>query len=172
MATSKKKSAPKKKASKPASRQPSKKPAAAAHHKAAKRPLIALSSADRQSKLKPPENYEKLVEAVVAAWKAHSRVVRIDGRSAARLSSALKRATRARAKEDVLREKLEDKLRPLVDARIVQEEQVWSEVLDLYRVVKAMIPMRPELEEAFSDLSDQFARAPRKEEDAEPPPSS
>lgn len=166
-----KKSAPKKSASngpakKPPAKKPAKKPAAVAPKKraSARSTSVALSSADRQSKLKPPDGYDDLVTHVVNAWKTHSRAVRIDGRSAAKLESSKKKAMRARDKEDALREKLEDKLRPLTDARILAEETMWSQVLDVYRVVKAMTPMRPELEDAFRELTDQFARGPMKKD--------
>ena len=120
--------------------------------------LPALSSVSRQTKVKPPEGYSEMVEDVVEAWVKHGSVLRIEGRSPGRLRTALAKAKRAREKEDALRKKLEGQIRPLSDARIVLEESMWTEVLDLYRVVKAMTPMRPELEKGFEMLTDHFSR--------------
>lgn len=126
----------------------------------------ALSSSDRQSLVKPPEGYGPLVEATITAWKQNRRTVRIDGRSPAQLSRAFRTAARARQREDALRDKLALKLRPLTDARLRAEGELWSQVLDLYRVVKATMPMRPELEQAFDDLASHFAPSPSRKKDA------
>lgn len=135
-----------------------------------KRPVApALSSSDRQSLVKPPETYALLVEPTISAWKQNSRTVRIDGRSPAQLASAYRRAVRAREREAELRAKLELKLRPLTDARLRAEDEMWTQVLDLYRVVKATMPMRPELEQAFDHLASHFAPAPSRKRDTAVP---
>lgn len=156
--TAKKNPAPKSKKKAPAAKTTKK--------KATRKPVVALSYADRQSTLKPPDGFESVVGHTITAWASHSRAVRIDGRSPAQLARVLKQAVRDRAKEDALREKYEEQLRRLVDARMVSSAAAWGQTLDVYRVVKALIPMRPELEEAFSELSDAFARAPTKKEEA------
>ena len=46
---------------------------------------------------------------------------------------------------------------------------MWTEVLNLYRVVKAMTPMRPELEKAFEMLTDHFSRPARTALPSTPP---
>lgn len=132
--------------------------------------LLALSSVSRQTKVKPPEGYSEMVEEVVEAWVKHGSVLRIEGRSPGRLRTALAKAKRARDKEDALRKKLEGQIRPLSDARIVLEESMWTEVLDLYRVVKAMMPMRPELEKGFEVLTDHFSRPRAPQTPSTPPP--
>ena len=148
------------------------KPAAAPKKTAKKKKVSApaLSSASRQTKVKPPEGYSTMVDDVVEAWTKHAAVLRIEGRSPARLRAALAKAKRARAKEEALRKKLEEQIRPLSDARILVEEAMWTEVLDLYRVVKAMMPMRPELEKGFEMLTDHFSRPYRAQPPAAPVP--
>lgn len=126
----------------------------------------ALSSSDRQSLVKPPEAYAPLVEQSITAWQQNSRTVRIDGRSPAQLARAYRKAARARQREDELRDKLALKLRPLTDARLRAEDELWTQVLDLYRVVKATMPMRPELEQAFDHLASHFAPTPARKKDA------
>lgn len=126
----------------------------------------ALSSSDRQSLVKPPEAYAPLVEQSITAWQQNSRTVRIDGRSPAQLARAYRKAARARQREDELRDKLALKLRPLTDARLRAEDELWTQVLDLYRVVKATMPMRPELEQAFDHLASHFAPTPTRKKDA------
>ena len=74
-----------------------------------------------------------------------------------------------RAREDALRTKLEERLRPLTDARYRAEDAAWSQTLDVYRVVKALISMRPELEDAFAKIADVFARNASKTEDPATP---
>jgi hypothetical protein len=174
----KKSSSPKKstptapKRSKPAAKAASRGAASKAAAKPKKRAAAkrssspALSSSDRQSLVKPPEAYAPLVEQSITAWQQNSRTVRIDGRSPAQLARAYRKAARARQREDELRDKLALKLRPLTDARLRAEDELWTQVLDLYRVVKATMPMRPELEQAFDHLASHFAPTPTRKKDA------
>jgi hypothetical protein len=41
------------------------------------------------------------------------------------------------------------------------EEEMWSQSLDVYRVAKAMTPIRPELEKAFDKMTEHFSRPSR-----------
>ena len=136
--------------------EPAKKPA-----KKKKVAAPTLSYADRSSKLKPPEGYAPIVEQVVSSWADHKQLIRIEGRSPVRLASIFERAKKARTAEDALRKRYEKALHKLVDARLLVEEEMWSQSLDVYRVAKAMTPIRPELEKAFDKMTEHFSRPGR-----------
>ena len=128
-----------------------------------------LSSADRLSKLKPPEGYSPILEQVVESWEEHKAIIRIEGRTPKRLGALFEKAKKARAKEDALRKAYEKSLHKLVDARLLVEADMWSEALDVYRVAKAMTPIRPELEKAFDKMTDHFSRPARPQTPSVPP---
>lgn len=121
----------------------------------------ALAPEARAALRRPPETYPQLVEQTVAAWKTHSRSLRLEGRSPAKLAALSRVAERARAKEQALRAKMEAQLRPLVDARMLAEDELWKQVLDVYRLVRAVAPIRPELTPAFAELVEHFSRPGR-----------
>ena len=129
-----------------------------------------LSSADRSAKLKPPENYTSIVEQVVTSWDDHKQVLRIEGRTPKRLSSLFEKAKKARTKEEALKKAYERALHKLVDARLLVEDQMWGDVLDIYRVAKAMTPIHPQLEKAFDKMADYFSRPRAPQTPSTPPP--
>jgi hypothetical protein len=86
----------------------------------------------------------------------------------------VERAKKASAREDALRRKLEEKLRPLQDSRIQAEHDAWKLVLDVYAVAKAQARFFPELTHAFAFMTDALAKRSRskdKPEQPEPQPS-
>ena len=129
-----------------------------------------LSSADRLAKLKPPENYSNILKQVVESWTDHKAIIRIEGRTPGRLGGLFEKAKKVRAKEDALRKTYEKELHKLVDARLLVEAEMWSQALDVYRVAKAMTPIRPELEKAFDKMTDHFSRPGRTPAPSTPPP--
>ena len=121
----------------------------------------ALAPDVRAALRRPPETYPQLVDQTVAAWTTHSRSLKLEGRSPQKLAALSRVAARARAKEQALRAKMEAQLRTLMDARMTAEDELWKQVLDVYRLVRAVAPIRPELTPAFSELFDHFSRPGR-----------
>jgi len=116
-----KKPAPKKKTSKPA-------PASA----------TALTTRDKQKLLKPHRDYPDLVAALIKAWAASSREVRMADMSPAKLRALFNAAQAADQREQAARTKLEEKLQPLSDRRLMAESAMWKAVLDVNAVARAV----------------------------------
>lgn len=118
----------------------------------------ALSAEQKQRLLKPLTAFPELVERLASTWQEHGRVIRVPGLTAARLSSLLRRAGAASKKEEATRARLEAKLRPLADARLVAEHEVWKAALDVYAMAKAAARTDPGILTPF----DFFAEALQK----------
>jgi hypothetical protein len=145
-----------------------KKSAAAAKKSATpakKRAVKALSADERQRLLKPADGFTELSERFVTAWKTN-RSLKVSGASPAKIASALTRAKKAAAREETLKRKLEEKLRPLQDARLQAEHDVWKLVLDVYAVAKAQARISPELGRAFAFMGESLSKRARPKEAA------
>jgi hypothetical protein len=140
--------------------------------RAAKRAPKPLSAAERQRLLKPADGFTELAERFATAWTSN-RGLKVPGLSPAKILTMLGRAKKASAREDALRRKLEEKLRPLQDARLQAEHDAWKMVLDAYAVAKAQARLAPEIGRAFSFMGDALTRRARgKEKPAEPEPQA
>jgi len=138
-------------------------PRAAAKKTAAK----ALTVEEKQRLIKPIDGFPELTERFAAAW-SDRKALKVAGLSPAKLLRALEGAKKAAARENALRSKLEEKLRPLTDNRLRAEHEAWKMVLDAYAVAKALARVDPELSHAFSFLGDALTRRPKKKANESP----
>lgn len=156
---------PKAAAAKPAKKpQPAaKKPQPAAKKKAPTRAKgkavrASLSVEAKQRLLKPITGFADLLERLVATWKEHGRVVKVPGLTAAKLASLLRRAEAANKKEEAVRARLEARLRPLSDARLLAEHDAWKAALDLYAMTKAAARTDPGILVPFEFFAEALQR--------------
>lgn len=167
MAKAKKKSA--KKATKKAAKksQASKRPAK-------RKAIVRLSAEERQRLTKPGADLDELVIAFARALRAVARKVKIPGVTASRLESAMRRASKVRARLTVAEEKAEAKLAPLRDATLQAEDAAYRMLLRAKKIADAVGEGEPEVAEAFGTFtktfSERFARSAPSEE--EPPPTT
>jgi len=124
----------------------------------AKSAAPALSVSEKQRLLKPLNGYSELIGRLVAVWKEHGRLIKVPGLSPALLAARLKRAQRASEREDALRARLQARLQPLADARILAEHEAWKSALDLHAMVKTAARTDPALASPFEFFGDAFAR--------------
>lgn len=123
---------------------------ASAPRKATKKaPRKLLSFEEKQRLIKPIDGFTEIAERFAAAWTERP-TLKVAGLSAAKLSRAVEVARKSLARENALRAKLEEKLRPLSDARLLAEHQAWKMVLDAYAVAKALARVDPEVGHAFA----------------------
>lgn len=106
--------------------------------------------------LKPRESFDELIEQVLRVW-SEQKGFRVPNVTPARLRSALRKAEKTWAKEHAVRVKLEQKLRPLSDARMIAEDAAWRAVLDVHAAAKLYGRSRPEITEAFAFLANALA---------------
>lgn len=130
------------------------------------RPLLTDEAKSRL--IRPPTEYPTLVERSLAQWEENKSTLRVANSSPATLRGMLRAARKARAKEEALRAQFEKKLAPLADARLLAEDAVWRQTLDLYAVAKAQGRVLPQLIEAFAFLADVYKRTAKSEEPAKP----
>jgi hypothetical protein len=122
-----------------AAKKPAKK---AAKNGAARRPErrkkpqgSALSTLERSRLLKPRKEYVSLIEQVLATWKDNPSL-RVPGLTRAKLAALLSAAEKASAREQALVRQMEARLRPLADARIMAESELWRALLDTNAQIK------------------------------------
>lgn len=99
-------------------------------------------------------------------WGSHCTALKVSNVTPARLRTLAKRAQRALAREEDFRARMEQKLKPLADARRLAEHEAWKTVLDAYAVAKAQARLAPDLVPAFAFMSEALAR-PRPRPDTE-----
>jgi hypothetical protein len=151
-ASSKKTSAKKPAAAQKSAKKPAaKKKIAAKKAPRAKQPPTLLTTEQRRKLLKPRDDFDDLVERVARTWDTSSSL-RVPNLSVSRLLNLLKRAKTAAQREQALREKMERSLRPLYDARLLAEHEVWRAVLDVNAAVKLFARSDPALGETFDFL--------------------
>ncbi|WP_053236995.1 hypothetical protein [Sandaracinus amylolyticus] len=136
--------------------------------KRAKPAPIALTPAERSRKLRPRRDYRELIETFLRVWEENPSV-RLTGLTRAQLRRALGLAIKAADKEDALRREADTKLRVLMDARLVAEDDLWRKLLDANALVRAQSRVDPRLAEAFAFLSDALRPESRERDDAEEP---
>jgi hypothetical protein len=129
----------------------------------------ALSAEQKQRLLKPLTSFADLVERLAGTWKEHGRAIRVPGLTAAKLASLLRRAEAASKKEEAVRARLEARLRPLADARLVAEHEAWKAALDVYAMAKAAARTDPGILVPFEFFADALQRR-RSGEAAAPEP--
>jgi 3-oxoacyl-[acyl-carrier-protein] synthase III len=130
------------------------------------RPLLTDEAKARL--LKPPTDYLSLVERVLSQWSEHKSTLKLANSSPAKLRSQLAAARKARAKEEALRAQMEKRLAPLVDARLLADDGVWRQTLDLYALAKAQGRVLPQVAEAFGFLADVYKRSAKESEEPKP----
>ncbi|HRI70999.1 MAG TPA: hypothetical protein PK156_42500 [Polyangium sp.] len=126
-----------------------------------KTPPKLLSVDEKLRLLKPMDGFTEIAERFAATWKDQS-TLKVAGLSPARLLRAIESAKRAAARENALRMKLEEKLRPLNDARLLAEHEAWKMVLDAYAVAKALARVNPEIGHAFTFVGAAMTNKPKK----------
>lgn len=136
---------------------------------AAKKPVAkALTTEEKQRLIKPIDGFPELTERFAAAW-SDRKALKVAGLSPAKLLRALEGARKAAARENALRSKLEEKLRPLTDNRLRAEHEAWKMVLDAYAVAKALARVDPEMSHAFAFLGDALTHPKKKANAADSP---
>ena len=125
---------------------------------AKKTPAKLLSAEEKQRLLKPQDGFAELAERFVTEWKGRP-TLKVAGLSPAKLQRAIESAKKTLAKENALRSKLEEKLRPLSDARLQAEHEAYKMVLDAYAVAKALARVDPAMGHAFAFVGE--AMTPR-----------
>jgi hypothetical protein len=134
-----------------------KKSAARSKSRAAAKPL---TTTDKQRLVKPADGFTELTERFANAWTSN-RLLKVPGLSPAKILGMLTRAKKAAGREEASRRKLEEKLKPLQDARLQAEHDVWMMVLDAYAVAKAQARVAPELGRAFAFMGESLGRRSR-----------
>jgi hypothetical protein len=124
-------------------------------------PKKLLTVEDKQRLIKPIDGFGEIAERFAAAW-SDRKALKVTGLSPAKLLRALESAKRAAARENALRSKLEEKLRPLMDARLLAEHEAWKMVLDAYAVAKALARVDPEVGHTFAFVGDALTPRARK----------
>ncbi len=166
---SKKSAAPAKKSSKASAKNVAKRASSArpaAKKSKSERPSLTDEAKSRL--LKPPTDYLSLVERSLTQWNEHKSTLKLANSSPAKLRAMLSAARKARAKEEDLRAQFEKRLAPLADARMVADDAVWRQTLDLFALAKAQGRVLPQLVEAFSFLADVFKRSAKESEEPKP----
>lgn len=147
MATSKKKTA--KPTQKASAKAPMAAKASTPRKTTKKTPRKLLSAEEKQRLIKPIDGFAEIAERFADAW-ADRPTLKVAGMSPAKLARAVEVAKKSLARENALRAKLEEKLRPLSDARLLAEHEAWKMVLDAYAVAKALSRVNPEIGHAFA----------------------
>ncbi len=127
------------------------KKAAKAPRRRAKRAPAApqvLTTQERARLVKPPENYEELTEKLADKLEALRARVPTKVRPS-QLRSLLKKARRARAKEEKLESLIQRRLVPLKDARLIAEDASWRASLKVWKAIKFAAGELPTLLEEF-----------------------
>jgi hypothetical protein len=124
-------------------------------------PKKLLTVEDKQRLIKPIDGFAEIAERFAASWKDR-KALKVAGLSPAKLLRAIESAKRAAARENALRSKLEEKLRPLMDARLLAEHEAWKMVLDAYAVAKALARVDPEVGHAFAFVGEALSPRARK----------
>ncbi len=131
-----------------------------------------LTPDERRSLLKPPGDYDDVIEQFVTVW-SEKRDLRVPKLTRARLASMLKKALRARDRENGEMIRLDERKRRFSDARLLAEHAAWNALLAANSAVKAHARVDPSMAEAFAFLTDALRRAPRDagggEEEPQPP---
>lgn len=156
---------PPKPSNQPAAKAPAGAKSSSGRASAKKTPAKLLSVEEKQRLLKPQDGFAELAERFVAEWKGHP-TLKVAGLSPAKLERAIEAAKKALAKENALRSKLEEKLRPLSDSRLLAEHDAYKMVLDAYAVAKALARVDPAMGHAFSFVGD--ALGPRSKRNVAP----
>lgn len=155
-----------------ASAKSSKASKSASSRSAAKKNPSKLLSADEKLRLiKPIDGFTEVAERFAATWKDRP-TLKVAGMSPPKLLRAIESAKKAAARENALRAKLEEKLRPLTDARLLAEHAAWKMVLDAYAVAKALARINPEVGHAFTFVGEAMTNKPKKKAKQEAAPSS
>ena len=128
---------------------------------AKKTPKKLLTVEEKLRLLKPIDGFTEIAARFAATWSAKP-TLKVTGLSPAKLLRAIESAKKAAAKEDALRAKLEAKLRPLSDARLVAEHEAWKMVLDSYAVAKALARINPEIGRAFTFVGEAMTNKRKK----------
>jgi hypothetical protein len=147
-------------------KKPAPKRAATKKKRSVERPLLTDEAKTRL--VRPPTEYPALVERSLAQWEENKSTLKVANSSPATLRGMLRAARKARAKEEAVRAQFEKKLAPLADARLLAEDAVWRQTLDLYAVAKAQGRVLPQLIEAFAFLADVYKRTTKSEEPPKP----
>jgi hypothetical protein len=119
-------------------------------------PKPRLSAAEKQAALKPGENLDDLIAAVVTAWSGVTRKVRVEGVSTSKLTSLARKAERAAAKEAALIAKQEAKLAPLSDERIRTADAAYRAALRVKRIADAVAAEDQAVADAFETVNARF----------------
>lgn len=122
----------------------------------------ALSSEERMKLIKPIDGFTELTEQFAQAWTDVKHALSIKTLTPSKLKAALEKAKRSAAKEQALQRKFEEQMRPLMDARLQAEHDVWKMVLDVYAVAKAQTRVHPEIGRAFEFMSDAMKKRSKK----------
>lgn len=138
---------------------------AAKKTKSAKKAPVRLSYEEKLSKLKPGDDLNELVQEILTAWSRVKRQVRVADVSPAKLSSLLKKASRASQREADLAAKQQAKLAPLSDARIVANDAVYRAALKVKRIADAVGAADTNVSEAFAGVAERFRRMPAPKEE-------
>ncbi len=126
-----------------------------------------LTTEKRSELLRPPDGYDELVRQFIDTWKEHPSL-RVTDLSARKLISLLAKSERAFEKESALQKKMEARMAPVRDARMMAEDAVWRAVLDAYAIAKAQGRRLPELDQAFAFFGDKLGGRPRSTPDDTP----
>ena len=132
----------------------------------------ALTDGERARLLKPRASYDDAIDSLLEAWQRYRSDIRVPGLTPAKLRSLARRAQRAWLAEDRYRQKVEQKLRQLSDARLLAEDGVWRAALDVYDLAKSVGRRRPEIGKAVEFMSQYVGGRARAGGGEKPPPSS
>lgn len=126
-----------------------------------KAPIKALTADDKLRLVKPMDGFTEVADRFAATWRDRPSL-KVAGLSPAKLERAIEVAKKAAAKENALRAKFEEKLRPLSDARLLAEHEAWKMVLDAYAVAKALARVDPAVGHAFTFVGEAMTNKPKK----------
>jgi hypothetical protein len=127
-----------------------------------------LTVEEKQTKLKPGDDLNELIDETLTAWSLVARRVRVGDVSRAKLASLGKKAQKAQKREEDLAAKQAAKLAPLSDARIVANDAAYRAVLKVKRVADAVAASDTAVADAFAAVNSRFRRMPKPEPAAAP----
>jgi len=139
------------KSSKKASKKKAAKKSTAPARKKKGRPARkVLTSEERSSLLAGREGWEDVADDVTRAMKA--RGLRVEGYSAAKVTSLTARAVKAKQREEELLEKQARALAPVADARRLADDVAWRALLEVLATVRFKARNDPTLLDDFASL--------------------
>jgi len=138
---------------------------------AKKKPAVRLTQGGRAQLMRPREGFVEMIRDAVEAWESDGgKELRVTGLTPAKLRSLARVAESASDREEKFRRALEDKLAPLVDARMIAHDAAWTGLLELHGAVRSL-KNKTRISETFAFVAEYFTPRTKKDDAPAPPPA-